>query len=342
MYIAITKQHMDINYKGSVRDFVNYLEKENGDKSPEVQEHFFDQYNDSVSPEEVIAEIDGNTAKLSKKDPKFYSLVVSPSPKELHHIKNNPEQLRVYVRELMKDYADSFYRDKKITVDNIKYYAKLEHERTYKGTDKKIQENQPYATKILELKNDIGSIRQGQSTGNIKKLEKEIAHLEKEAPHQSRGFGSKRIVRGMQKEGYQSHVHIIVSRKDSTNSYSLSPGSKFKESVTTLNGEKVKQGFHRDKFYKAAEKRFDKTFGYHRNFVESYQAKKTFLKDPKQFFAILTGLPTSEKQMAFKLLHKAGVNIPTIPTNNVQLAFKAFMKLKRGVEVAMRSGSIGI
>jgi len=339
MYIAITKQQSGMNYKGSVSDFVNYLEKENDDKSIELQEHFFDQHKDQISPEEVIAEIDGNTAKLSKKDPKFYSLVVSPSQRELKHIQNNPEQLRKYVREIMKDYADAFYRDRKITVDDIKYYAKLEHERTYKGTDKKIQENQPYATKILQLKTEIRNIQEGTSAGNVKNLEKEIVRLEKEAPHQQQG---RRIVQGMQKEGNQSHVHIIVSRKDSTNSFSLSPGSKYKESETILNGKRVKQGFHREKFYKAAENRFDTVFGYQRNFVESYRAKNMFIKDPKKFFATLVGLPTNEKQMAFKLLHKAGINIPNIPTNKVQLAYKTFMKLKKGVGKAINSGSIGI
>lgn len=339
MYIAITKQHLNINYKGSVRDFVNYLEKENEEKSEELQEHFFDQYNDRVSPEKVISEIDGNTAKLKKREPKFYSIVVSPSPKELKHINNNPEKLQKYVREIMKYYADSFYRDRKITVNDIKYYAKIEHERTYKGLDKQIQENQPYATKILELKNEVRSIQQEKSSGNIKKLEQQIARLEKEAPHQQNG---KRIVRGMKKEGAQSHIHIIVSRKDMSNSYSLSPGAAFKESETILNGKKVKQGFNRDKFYKATENTFDKTFGYKRNFVESYRAKNMFLKDPKKFFIMLTGLPNSERQIAFKLLHKVGVNVPTIPTNQVQLAFKVFMKLKKGVEKAMNSGSIGI
>ncbi|WP_117884181.1 MobB family relaxase [Aureibaculum luteum] len=339
MYITITKQQSGTNYKGSVRDFVNYLEKENEDKSVELQENFFNQYNDKVSSEEVIAEIDGNTSKLSKKDPKFYSMVVSPSSRELNHIKNNPKHLRKYVREIMKDYADAFYRDQKITVDNIKYYAKMEHERTYKGKDKKIQENQPYATKILQLKNEIRNIQGSNSIGNVKNLEKEIVRLEKEAPHQQQG---RRIVRGMQKEGYQSHIHIIVSRKDNSNSFSLSPGSKYKQSETILNGKKVKQGFHREKFYKSAEKRFDTTFGYNRNFVESYKAKNMFIKNPKKFFATLVGLPTNEKQMAFKLLHKAGVNIPNIPTNKVQLAYKAFMKLKNGVGKAINSGSIGI
>lgn len=206
----------------------------------------------------------------------------------------------------------------------------------------KIQENQPYATKILQLKNDIRKIEQGELKGNIKNLKHKIAKLEKEAPHQSQGIGSKRIVRGMQKEGFQSHIHIIVSRKDITNNYSLSPGSKYKKSITILNGKEVKQGFHREKFFKAGEKTFDKEFNYNRNFVESYRAKNMFIKDPKKFFAVLIGLPTSEKQMAFKLLHKAEVHIPTIPINQVQLAFKVFMKLKRGVDKAMSSGSIGI
>ncbi|MEX0315130.1 MAG: MobB family relaxase, partial [Allomuricauda sp.] len=284
-------------------------------------------------------EIDGNTAKLSKSDPKFYSLVVSPSPKELKHIGNDPKKLQTYVRELMKGYAASFHNNKIITVDDIKYYAKLEHERTFKGNDKQIQENQPFATKILELKKDINKIERGELSGDIQKLENEINKLEKAAPHQQNG---KRIVRGMQKEGYQSHIHIIVSRRDAANSFSLSPGSKYKASETILNGEVVKRGFNREAFFKSAEKTFDAQFGYNRNFVENYKARNLYLKDPKQFFSIVAGLPASEKQAAFKLLHKTGIHIPTIPVNKAQLAFKAFMKLKKGAEKAISSGSIGI
>ncbi|GAL77293.1 mobilization protein B [Algibacter lectus] len=142
----------------------------------------------------------------------------------------------------------------------------------------------------------------------------------------------------------QNHVHIIVSRKDVTNKHTLSPCSAFKESTTQLNGVKQKQGFNRDKFYNAAEKTFDKKFSYKRNFVESYKARNILNKDPpKRFLAMLAGLPTTEKQVAFNMLFKAGgVNVATIPTNKVQLAYKALMKLKRGVETAMSSGSIGI
>lgn len=339
MYIAITKQHLGENFNGSVRDFVNYLGKENEDKSPELQEHFFDQYHNQIGAEEVISQIDTNKARLGKKDPKFYSIVVSPSKSELKAINNDTEKLQQYIRELMKDYAASFYRDRKVSVDDIKYYAKIEQERIFKGTDKEIRENQPYATKILELKKEIRRIESGKTNGNTKSIQKEIDRLEKDAPHKISG---KRIVRGMKKDGMQNHVHIIVSRTDATNSHSLSPGSAFKESTTQLNGVPQKQGFHRDKFYKAAEKTFDKKFKYTRNFVESYKARNLLDKDPKHFFAMLAGLPTTEKQAAFKMLFKTGVNVPTIPVNKVQIAYKVLMKLKRGVETAINSGSIGV
>lgn len=339
MYIAISAQQMGETFNSSVTDYVNYLEKENEEKSPELQEHFFDQFNDEISPEKVISEIDSNTAKLHKKDPKFYSIVVSPSAKELKHINNEPALLRKYTRELMKDYAASFFRDRTVSVDDIKYYAKIEHERTFRGFEKKIKENLPYRKQIAKLKNDIAKVERGELNGSVKKLQRQINKLIEEAPHK---INEKLVTEGMKKEGVQSHIHIIVSRKDVSNTYSLSPGSKFKESETILNGKKVKQGFHRDKFFDLAEKTFDKTFTYDRNFVEKYKNKKMFRVDPKRFFAHIAGLPTSEKKAALQLFYKAGVKIPTIPINQAQLAYKVFKKLKRGVEIALRSGSIEI
>jgi hypothetical protein len=239
----------------------------------------------------------------------------------------------------MKDYAASFYRDQAVSVDDIKYYAKIEHERTYKGRDIQIKENQPFATKILQLKNEIGSIQQGNLEGSIKKLEKRITKLEKEAPHKQNG---KRIVRGMPKEGSQSHIHIIVSRMDMSNRYSVSPGSKYKASETILNGKAIKRGFNRDQFFSASEKTFDKLFGYKRNYVETYKARKTLLKNPKLYFSILSGLPTNEKAIAYKILAKSGVPMMSIPTNKVQLVIKAIKKIKQGIDKAIQSSSIGI
>ena len=115
MYIAITRQELGDNFRGSARDFVNYLGKENEGKEPEQLEGYFNQEETNIDAERVIAEIDANTAKLKKREPKFYSLVVSPSQRELRHIGNSTEKLRQYTREVMKAYATSFYRDSEVT-----------------------------------------------------------------------------------------------------------------------------------------------------------------------------------------------------------------------------------
>ena len=331
------------NFSKSSADFGGYLEKENQGLEQADMEHFFNQYGDEISAEEVVKEIDGNTAKLKKKEPKFYSITVSPSKYELNRLQNSREDLKTYTRELMKDYVASFNREingRPISIDDIKYYAKIEHQRTFKGTDFQIKENQPFATKILQLKTDIRNIQEGRAEGNIKKMEKEIAKLERQAPHQQNG---KRIVQGMPKAGNQSHIHIIVSRKDASNSISLSPGSKHKASEVEMHGKKVKRGFDRDTFFAKAEKTFDKTFGYKRNYAETYKAKKTFVKNPNLYFSALMKLPANEKALAFKMISKSGLPIvPSIPVSQAQIALRVFKRLRRGAEVAIKSSSIGI
>ena len=343
MYITITPQKMGGNFSKSSVDFVGYLEKENQGLEQHEMEHFFNQYGDEISAEEVVEEIDGNTAKLEKHEPRFYSITVSPSKYELRKLQNSSEDLKRYTRELMKDYVASFNREIKgrpVSIDDIKYYAKVEHQRTFKGTDFQVKENQPFATKILQLKTEIRNIQEGRTEGNIKRMKQEIAKLERQAPHQQNG---KRIVQGMAKDGNQSHIHIIVSRKDASNRFSLSPGSKYKASDVKLNGETVKRGFDRDKFFEKAEKTFDKNFGYKRNFAETYKARKDFIKNPNLYFAALMKLPANEKALAFKMITKTGLPIvPSIPVSQTQIALRIFKRLRRGAEVAIKSSSIGI
>ncbi|PIB29650.1 mobilization protein [Maribacter sp. 4U21] len=342
MYITISPQKMNDGYSQSSSDFVSYLEKENEGKPIAEQEHFFNQYGEEITGSEVIKEIDGNTTKLKKKEPKFYSITINPSKRELKQLQDPKRDFKTYTQELMKDYATAFHREvngKAVSVNDIKYFAKIEYQRFFKGTDKEIQENQPYATKILSFKHEIRAIEEGRNTGNIKKLENQISRLEKQAPHQQNG---KRIVRGMPKEGSQAHIHIIVSRKDLSNSVSLSPGSKHKASEVMMHGKIVKRGFDRNGFFAASEKTFDKLFHYKRNYVESYKARKTLLKNPKIYFSILSGLPTNERAVAYKLLSKSGVPIMNIPTNKLQLTVKAIKKIKQGFDKAIQSSSIGI
>ncbi|MBZ9632186.1 DUF5712 family protein [Salegentibacter sp. LM13S] len=344
MYITITPQKLGSNYSQSAAGFVDYLEKENQLPGMEKDhEFFFYQKEDGISPEVVIKEIDANTAKLKKIEPKFYSITVNPSAYELKKLQNNSEALKQYTRELMKDYASCFNREingRPVTVNDIKYFAKIEHQRAFKGTDFQVKENQPYASKILQLKNEVRKIERGELVGDIKAKEVQILKLEREAPYQQ---NRQRIVQGMLKEGNQSHIHIIVSRKDASNSFSLSPGSKYKSSEVEMNGKLIKRGFDRDLFFQKAEKTFDKTFQYQRNFVETYQARKDFIKSPKLYFSAIVGLPASEKALAMKMLRETGIPmLPAVPLSKAQLTVKFIKSIQRGIHLASKSASIGI
>lgn len=342
MYISITPQKLEAQYGQSVADFVSYLEKENEGLPKIEQEHFFNQYEHEIPKSEVIFTIDNNTKKLKKKEPKFYSLTVSPSKQELQHLKNHSEDLKAYTRAFMKDYAASFNRElagRKVGVDDIVYFAKIEHQRSYKGTDIQVKENTPFRKEIAKLKNNIQKVQRGELLGSVSEMENRITKLTQQAPHKIQG---KMIAQGMKKEGNQSHIHIIVSRKDVSNNYSLSPGSKYKASEVTMNGKIVKRGFDRDLFFSNAEKTFDKKFNYQRNYVERYTARKEFIKNPKLYYSALLGLPTNQKAIAYKILRGTGMHIPNIPMSKIQLALKVVQKIKKGLNVAMKSSSIGI
>lgn len=342
MYITITPQQTKGNFSQSVSDYVAYLEKENLEMTFPEEEYFFNQHGDEIAAEQVISEIDKNTARLSKHEPKFYAITISPSKSELRHLKSHSQELKSYTKELMKVYAQSFNREiqgRPPNIDDIKYFAKVEHQRHYKGTDREIRENQPFASQILELKHKMGRIARGEEVGNISSVKKQINQLEQSVPHQLEG---KRIVQGMPKPGHQTHVHIIVSRRDASNSVSLSPGSKYKASEVVLHGKTVKRGFDRDQFFTQSEKLFDQQFGYHRNFVERYPSRKLLVQNPKLYYSAILGLPANEKTLALKLLGKSGISLPQIPVNKVQIALKTIRALKRGADVAIKSGSIGI
>ena len=105
-----------------------------------------------------------------KKEPKFYSITINPSARELAHIADKPSALKAYTRSLMENYAKAFHREidgRKITKDDILYFAKLEHQRRYKGNDRAVRENRPYIQKIARLQHEMVLIKKGEMEGSI-------------------------------------------------------------------------------------------------------------------------------------------------------------------------------
>lgn len=336
MYITISPQKLGDKYSTSVADYVDYLEKENTDRSVKQQEYFFDQTNDQVKKEEVALSIDQNTSKLKSSEPRYYSLTINPSNRELLHLNNDPAKLKAYTRSLMEDYAGCFHRTidgRAVKASDILYFGKLEYSRTFKEGDLEVRENSYYSKRIAKLQNDRRKIQRGELQGNKNNIQKEIDKLIKQAPHKLKG---KIIEPGMYKPGPQTHIHLIVSRKDRSNRYSLSPGSKYKSSEVNLHGKKVQRGFDRDRFFTLAEKRFDRQFRYSRNYAEQYTARKTLLRSPGKFYKDLLKLPTPERKLSLKLISSAPLSI--IPPGKIKLAVR---QLKKVIKLGMHSSSIG-
>jgi len=342
MYITISPQKSGGRFALSVSDYVGYLQKENEALPENVHEHFFSHWEDKIAPEKVIQDIDGNTVKLSLKEPRFYAITISPSRSELNALTKPSEDLRAYTRKVMEAYTRCFNREidgRPIRTSDILYYAKVEHTRHFKGTDLEVRQNQTIATQILEVTHEMRRIERGQQAGDIARLAKEVARLEALAPAQ---LGGKRIREGMEKPGPQSHIHIIVSRKDASNRVSLSPGSKYKASEVEFAGKTVKRGFDRDQFFGRAEKVFDAQFGYRRDFAEKYRSRKLLSQKPEHFFKALVGLPASEKAAALKALGLTGAKLPHVATHPPSLTIKAAKRLRKSLEKALSSASIQI
>ena len=89
------------------------------------------------------------------------------------------------------------------------------------------------------------------------------------------------------------HVHIIVSRKDNTGKYKLSP-------MTNHRGESsgvIKSGFNRDSFYRDCERIFDTSFGYQRRISESYDYHNTMKHGSNEERAAMIQASVQEEQI---------------------------------------------
>jgi Family of unknown function (DUF5712) len=231
MYVKIHSAKKD-NNRGSCRDLINYLEKENLEKDPLHHEKFFDQSSSDVSFYSAQAIIDNNKGKLGKDESKFYMISVNPSKDELRHIsrkvsgreiknisqltaielKRYEEALKAYTRIVMDGYAKNF--NKGLSGENLVYFGKIEHARYYGRDSAEVKE---------------GLCKAGDN-----------------------------------KEGLQTHVHIVVSRMDESKKIRLSPMANAKNSKNILNGKEVQIGFDRMKFVQSCEKGFDTNFDYRR------------------------------------------------------------------------------
>ena len=271
--------------KGSCAKLVDYLEKENQDLDPLNEEGFFNNHNDYIPATTVENMIDGNKGKLGKEETKFFMLTVNPSQAEIKHLEGDETKLKSYVNDLMNEYAKNFNRQyadgRPLEGKDIMYFAKVEHERTYKFTDKSLRPTLEHNAKI---KNEI-----------IKNLDKPKIRAALEKQYILNNDGNP-ILEGAKKDGNNMHVHIIVSRYDYEQKFKLSPLANQRAGKGVVNGKTHSKGFNRDLFVSKGEKLFDEKFKYKRDIKQSYNYRLNY--------GLIAGV-TSPKTLAKIIVQRA-------------------------------------
>jgi hypothetical protein len=143
MHIHITDSETG-NNKGSSGGLVHYLEKENRLFDEIKPETFFNGTNNNISATEVRRCLDGNIAKLSKDDAKFFLVNISPSQKEIAHLKatygeDTKAQFKAFAIKVMDEYAKNFHRPGIDSNRDLLWFAKLENHRYYSHKDNEVK-----------------------------------------------------------------------------------------------------------------------------------------------------------------------------------------------------------
>ncbi|MDN6316879.1 MAG: DUF5712 family protein [Lactococcus lactis] len=265
--MPISKPHSSLGAKnsGSCSSLAQYLDKENQEVEKMIgnsnsiseiahyekrKQNFFNATSDQISLISVIDRIDNNKKKLSKKDAKYYAPTISFSQKELAHL-------------------SEMAADRK--VDNVWEFSDKE----YLKFNELIRE---YGRKVMD---DYAANFNRQNKGLIDG--KDLVYFGK-IEHFRKFKGNDKEVEngtfrsGDFKPGLNSHIHVIVSRKDKTQRMKLSPVANERSKERTIGNNKYHVGFDRTEWIKKNEKTFDESFKYQRDEMEKFEVLNTLKK----------------------------------------------------------------
>lgn len=147
MYINITDSAKG-NNRGSSATLVHYLDKENRLFKSGEPTLWFNDESKTVQSYEVRNKIDHNIAKLCRDDAKFFLVNISPSQKEIAHLKElygedgAREKLREYAVKIMDEYARNFKKENIQSNADLLWFGKLENHRYYSYKDKEVKSGQ--------------------------------------------------------------------------------------------------------------------------------------------------------------------------------------------------------
>ena len=259
--MPISKPHSTLgaDNKGSCSNLAIYLEKENEEldklikKSSSMNEifqlenrkqGFFTASEINIRTIDVISSIDNNKRKLGANDAKYFAPTISFSENELSHI----AFLATGKREITSVLE--------LNSSELEQFNNLIREYGRKAMDN-------YA---LNFNRQDKGIKTGADLVYFGKIE----HFRKFKGTDKEVIDGKEIS-GQYKKGLQSHIHIIVSRKDKTQQLKLSPTCNEKQTNRKIGNNEYQVGFDRVKWINSNEKIFDEHFNYKRKELEKFE-----------------------------------------------------------------------
>ena len=292
--MPISKPHSTLGATNtsSCIDLAMYLEKENNDldkllkkansteEAREIEnrkQFFFSHSKNNISTNEVISSIDKNIKKLGKKDAKYFAPTINFSQQELKHIIQS-----VTDKKEVENVWELNAREYELFNDKIKEYAKLIMNNYAKNFNRE--------NKGLKSGDDLVYFAKIEHFRKFKGTDDEVKNGIYKA--------------GELKPGVNSHVHLIVSRKDKTQRLKLTPTTKERSTTRTIGGNTYHVGFDRMKWINMNEKSFDDYFQYKRRqremFINQYILKNG---SPKEKEALLKRIETKEQTIENTINH---------------------------------------
>lgn len=296
--MPISKPHSSLgaDNKGSCSNLAIYLEKENEELDKTIKKSssrnevfqiesrkqgFFTASDVNVSTIDVISLIDNNKRKLGTNDAKYFAPTISFSEYELNHI--------------------AFIATGKSNVTNVWNLSLIELEQF----NKLIRE---YGRKVMDnYALNFNRQNKGINNGGDLVYFAKIEHFRKHKGTDEDVIKGK-VISGSYKKGLQSHIHVIVSRKDKSQRLKLSPTCNEKLTNRTIGDNEYQVGFDRVKWIIMNERTFDEHFMYNRKELEKFE-NQNILKNgsPKEKLDLMNQVDTSHK-----------INKPTI-TNKMKI-----------------------
>ena len=264
-------------------DLALYLEKENNEldilqrKATSVKQKmalekrkqfFFTHSKKNISTNEVISSIDTNIKRLGKKDAKYFAPTINFSLQELKHI-----LLKITNKKEVENVWELNDTEYALFNEQIEQYTRLIMTNYAKNFNRQ--------DKGLKTGNDLVYFGKIEHFRKFKGTDQEVLNK----THKAGSF----------KPGFNSHVHLIVSRKDVTQKLKLTPTTKERSTKRTIGGNSYHVGFDRMNWINMNEKSFDAYFQYKRpereKFINQYVLKNG---SPKEKAALLKQLEANK------------------------------------------------